>query len=365
MEKLLLVEQWGSCDANGKTIGHISKVLSEYLNLLQDHFRISVAVNSNLLHGIDRELFENIHLLDNCICEEENKSILVKIKDKIKVFSNIHKAWNQKGYDVIWFFRGDFFMLMYAMVHRKVKGTRYYCLLYHNQYGSGIVAQIIDFIYRHGIRRFDGVIYTQEKMFVPHNRTFYMPDYLYKPQMYQKYIAEEKDNKVVCVGLMNHDKDLEGIVKVFNETGYPLEIAGRFLDKQYLRYLRSFANENIIIEDVILSKEDYNNKLGNARFAIIPYKMSAYKGRTSGVLQESIFLQAIPIAPKQLLEDNGIPGIGYESLEELISGEIDIYKISDDRVNIDNILQVQKTVLEKYDWDLLRNNLVKWMKGRV
>lgn len=365
MEKLLLVEQWGSCDANGKSIGHISKVLREYVNLLQGNFSLGVIAHTSLLKEIENESFESIHMLNRCICEEGKKKIYTRIIDKIKLLLNIHSAWNQKGYDIIWFFRGDFFVLLYAMLHRKVKGTRYYCLMYYNQYGQGIVAKIIDFIYRCGIKRFDGIIYTQEKMRVPHSNIFYMPDYLYKPQMYQKYIAQEKENKAVCVGLMNYDKDLEGIIKVFNKIGYPLEIVGCFLDKQYERNLRNIARENIIIEDKILSNEDYNYKLGSARFAIIPYKMPAYIGRTSGVLQESMFLQAIPVAPRQLLEDNGIPGIGYGRLDELMSGEIDIYSISNNKAQLNNILQDQKLVLEKYNWNLKKNDLVKWMKGNI
>lgn len=45
--------------------------------------------------------------------------------------------------------------------------------------------------------------------------------------------------------------------------------------------------------------------------------MDCYKGATSGVLLESIFLKSIPVAPQKLLDYNGINGIGYGDLEEI------------------------------------------------
>ena len=363
-KKILLAEQWGSCDAQGKTIGHTSKVLNEYVDLLKDSFEINVIAHPNLLETADEGCFCSIKHLEYSICEEEKKTSVIRIKDKIKLFKNIHRIWKQKGYDIIWFFRGDFFLLMYALFHRKVGGTKYYCLMYHNQYGDGIIAKIVDFIYRHGIRRFDGMIYTQEKMNVPHNNTFYMPDYLYRPDKYCEFISKEKIDKVVCVGTMNRDKDLEGLVQAFNGNGYPLEIVGRFLEREHFEYLKSIAKENIQIQNVILTKEEYNCKLGEAKYSIIPYKMSAYSGRTSGVLQESMFLQAIPIAPKQLLEDNNIPGIGYDKLDEL--GKEALFfsdaccKQKEDKL-INRLLQEQSIALQKYDWLKVSIQLVAFL----
>ena len=364
MKKILLGEQWGSCDLQGKTIGHTSKVLNEYVDLIKDSFEINVIAHPNLLETVDKGCFCSIKHLAYSICEEERKTFFIRVKDKIKLFKNIRQIWKQKGYDVIWFFRGDFFLLLYALFHRKVIGTKYYCLLYHNQYGNGIIAKIVDFIYRYGIRRFDGMIYTQEKMVVPHNNTFYMPDYLYRPDQYCEFISKEKIDKVVCVGTMNRDKDLEGLVQAFNENGYSLEIVGRFLEQEHFKYLKSIAKENILIRNVILTKDEYNRKLGEARYSIIPYKMSAYSGRTSGVLQESMFLQAIPIAPKQLLEDNNVPGIGYSNLEELGKKELfslDVARKQTEKTLIEKLLQEQKKVLQKYDWLKVSSQLAAFL----
>ena len=363
-KKILLAEQWGSCDVQGKTIGHTSKVLNEYVDILKDSLEIHVIAHPNLLETADKGCFCSVKYLEHSICEEEKKTFFVRINDKIKLFKNIHQIWQQKGYDVIWFFRGDFFLLLYALLHRKVAGTKYYCLMYHNQYGKGIIAKIVDFIYRNGIRRFDGMIYTQEKMNVPHSNTFYMPDYLYRSDKYCGFISKEKIDKVVCVGTMNRDKDLEGLVQAFNENGYPLEITGRFLEREHFEYLKGIARENIQIQNVILSADEYNCRLGEAKYSVIPYRMSAYSGRTSGVLQESMFLQVIPIAPKQLLEDNKVPGIGYNNLDELAKSvtclsEIDRQTTEDNMIK--QILQDQKVVLQKYDWSNVSSQLVAFL----
>ncbi len=45
--------------------------------------------------------------------------------------------------------------------------------------------------------------------------------------------------------------------------------------------------------------------------------MGQYQSRTSGVLIESLFLDTVAIAPKQLLAENQIGGIGYDRIEEL------------------------------------------------
>lgn len=366
MKKILLAEQWGSCDAKGQTIGHTSKVLKEYFELLKDFFEIRVIAHPNLVCSVNQKDYQDISYLKYCICEEEKKGILKRLQDKIKLFMNIHKIWNQKGNDIIWFFRGDFFLLLYAIFSPKVKGTKYYCLIYHNQYGKGLVNRIIDLIYRVGIKRFDGIIYTQEKMCVRHNNAFYMPDYLYCKENYDKYIFERKTEKAVCVGTMNHDKDIEGLVFTFNENGYPLEIMGRFMDSEYFKYIKSIAKENVIVENIILSVEEYNSKLGEAKYSVVPYKMSAYNGRTSGVLLESLFLNTIPIAPKQLLEDNNIPGIGYDDLIEL--EKRDFWGKMQEPWNKEkngemSFQEKRNNILWRYEWQQVKKHLVEWMNA--
>ena len=117
---------------------------------------------------------------------------------------------------------------------------------------------------------------------------------------------------------MNPYKELEKLIDVFNENGIKLEIVGKFLDQQRYLDLQCRAKENIIIENVVLSEDEYYRKLAGAKYSILPYDMKVYAGRTSGVLQETVFVGTIPIAPKRLLEENQVRGIGYEQLDEMI-----------------------------------------------
>ena len=179
------------------------------------------------------------------------------------------------------------------------------------------MGRALDFVFRKGLSKFDAVIYTQKDMNIPHHKTLYMPDYYYDATKYDQYRLLPKADKVVCLGTMNPYKELEKLVDAFNENGFSLEIAGRFLDHQRYLNLQCRAKDNIMIEDVILSEDDYYRKLAGARYAIMPYDMKAYEGRTSGVLQEAVFVGTIPIAPKRLLEENDVQGIGYERLEDI------------------------------------------------
>ena len=316
-KQILMVDQWGSCDRQGRPIGHSVKVLHEYDELLQEVYDVSIAVPESMIADIKQNNFENIHLLPYSICEEQPQKIAKRIRDKKDIFSNIRDAWNQSGYDIIWFYRGDIFLLFYALFHKKKKNAKYVCLLCQNQLGRGFIGKITDVIYKYGVRRFDGVIYTQKKMAILTGNTFYMPDYFYDDK-YECYSGEEKEEKAVCVGTMNGDKDLEGMVNVFNQCGYPLEICGHFLDRDRYVKLKEMAFDNIIIDNRILSRDEFYTKIAQAKYSIIPYKMQAYSGRTSGVLQESVFLNTIPVAPKKLLEENEICGVGYSQIDDLV-----------------------------------------------
>ncbi len=79
------------------------------------------------------------------------------------------------------------------------------------------------------------------------------------------------------------------------------------------------AKDNVIVENVVLSEDDYYKKLAGAKYSILPYDMKVYEGRTSGVLLESIFLlERYRLHLKRLLEENEVRGIGYDTLQELL-----------------------------------------------
>ena len=153
---------------------------------------------------------------------------------------------------------------------------------------------------------------------------------------------------------MNPYKKLEELVEVFNDLDYPLEIAGYFFDRDRAARLKQRVKDNIFIDDRILDDVEYYEKLGSARYAVLPYDMEQYKNRTSGILLECAFLGVVPIAPHELLKENGLKGIGYTSIEEI--GE----KIF--QSNILEILEKNREKVERdFDEDLIRSRFIEWM----
>ena len=146
-----------------------------------------------------------------------------------------------------------------------------------------------------------------------------IPDYYYS-EKYDAYSEVVKKEQIACLGAMRGTKDLMGVVKRFNGTGIKVLIAGDFMDKEELKTIEDIADSNIIIKDAVLSFEEYYELIAESKYVILPYKLERYENATSGILLESLFLRSVPIAPKWLLENNKIAGIGYDKLEDLPSG---------------------------------------------
>ena len=145
-----------------------------------------------------------------------------------------------------------------------------------------------------------------------------MPDFLYSQEKYEKYQELEKERRVVCVGTMNRYKQLEELIDIFSKINMPLIIAGRFDDKARLSDLLDRKPKNVEIYDTILTENDYLKMMATSQYSILPYDMSQYINRTSGVLLESIYLGSIPIAPRELLIQNSLPGMGYNEMQDLL-----------------------------------------------
>lgn len=316
MKKVLLVDYYGTCDENGKPIGHSQKVLQEYSNLIKGKFIVSAAISPCLMNGLAGEFKEIIPLKYN-ISADGVKMLWDRITDKFKLISNIRFALKKKDYDIVWFYRTDFFLFFYFFLRGKRKYPKIIGQVYQEEFVAGKLSKLLNYFYRKGSLKFDGLIYTQKGMADFHSNTLYITDYYYDKEKYGKYKNIPKVKKAVCLGTMNPYKKLEELVEVFNENGIPLEIKGYFYEKERFQKLFQMKQENITIEDVILSEDEYYCLLAEAKYSVLPYDMEQYGCRTSGVLQESLFLNTIPIAPKKLLEENGIDGIGYEKIEEM------------------------------------------------
>lgn len=325
MKKVLLIDYYGTCDENGKAIGHSPKVLIEYGDLLKGEYVKSVAASPCLINEAVREQtqdFYRIYSLKYNIMTSDMTSFGKRVKDKFKLFYNLHQVFQIENQDILWFYRTDFFLALYFYLfiskkRNKKKYPKIVVLLYQNSFGENVLGRILNHIYYAGFKKADGIISTQEGFKDLGIPALYIPDYYYDAQKYEKYRRMEKEDKVVCIGTMSPYKQLVPLVEAFNVNGLLLEIRGFFFDKEQYQLLLKIKKENILIENVILTEEEYYRTLAGAKYSILPYDMGQYQCRTSGVLQECVFLDTIAIAPKQLLLENQIEGIGYSNIEEL------------------------------------------------
>ncbi len=316
---ILMVDYNGTCNEDGEALGHSPKVLHEYAGLLNGFAAVDALLSPCVAHKTVKEDFGNIYELPYNLIQGRDNSIVKRIVDKYYLFYNLSKVFKQKDYDIIFFYKMDFFLAVYLFLLgflKKNKKTKYVGLIYQQKFEVPF-APLVNYIYRKGIQKLDGLIHTLELNVLAHRNSMYMPDYYYVPEVYDRYKILEKQEKVVCVGTMNYYKELDKLVECFNQGTYPLEICGYFMEKEMLIRLQEKASENIQIHDRVLSQEEYYTLIGEAKYSILPYNMQQYKERTSGVLYETVFLDSIPIAPKGLLEYNHISGIAYNSWEDI------------------------------------------------
>lgn len=319
MQKVLLIDYYGMCDRDGKALGHSPKVLEEYRELIGDEYDVGVAASPCLIEGA-KGRFCDKYVLKYNIYSENEMSVGKRIKDKFMLLSNINQVLRISGYDIFWFYKTDFFLfffLCFKNLRNKKKHTKFMAQIYQADFGQGRLGSVLNWFYQKGMQKLDGITYAQKEMEGLHPNMLYFPDYYYEENLYKRYAQMKKTEKAVCLGTMNTYKKLDELIDAFQRNGYSLEIRGFFYDKSYYERLSHKLAPNIILEDTILTEEEYYEALAGAKYTVLPYDMKQYKCRTSGVLIESLFVNTIAIAPEQLLRENQIEGIGYQSIEEL------------------------------------------------
>lgn len=347
MKKVLLIDYYGMCDKDGQAVGHSPKVLEEYSILLGAEYQVSVAASPCLIKEAGEQFREKYPLRYNIYSDRE-MSVRKRIRDKRLLYSNISEALKINGYDIYWFYKTDFFLfffLCFKKIHRGRKPVRFMAQIYQAGFARSRLAPVLNWFYRRGMQKFDGITYAQKDMSGLHPNMLYFPDYYYDPGKYQRYRRAEKQEKAVCLGTMNTYKRLRELIEAFRSNGYPLEIKGYFYDRKYYEDLRQGLPANVILEDKILSEEEYYQTLAGAKYTVLPYDMAQYQSRTSGVLIESLFLDTVAVAPKQLLAENQIDGIGYDSIDEL--KELDFFTGIPVRSNHDRLKEFDKNEIAR------------------
>lgn len=318
MKKILMCGYYGMCDSSGKSVGHTAKVTEEYFELLITRHKVSILGSPSVISSLPDRMYNYCSKLKYDIVIDVPFTFIKRVLDKFKIMYNAHVCCNQKGYDTLFFYQVDFFFFFYLWLFYKKKKQEIYCLIYHQDFTGGKVEGILQWIYNQALKKISGVVYTQRRLEINHPKSLYIPDYFYQEEKYGKYRVLDKKEKVVCLGTMNRYKKIEELVGVFSKINYELEICGKFDDIDRFQNLLELRKENIKINNQVLSIEDYYKKMGEAKYSILPYDMNQYNNRTSGVLLETLYVGSIPIAPKTLLEQNELPGFGYEKMEEVI-----------------------------------------------
>lgn len=349
MRSVTVVEYLNYVNECGEAIGHGKKVLSEAVELLKDDFDVH-CIASEAYRPEGFALDKALPRLNQSAGEVTNGAILNQIK---AVFAAVRT-------DVVWFTNVDWVLLAYLAFFKpravKVMATLYRDYATDIAQGGSKARRVKVAAVRCGIRNIDILVVTNKTLRLSDSQIF-MPDYIYT-EKYDAYRVpdSEKLNQVVCVGSMRPSKDLRGVVRAFAATNMPVKIVGSFCDKNEFMWLCEHATDNITVEDRKLDDDEYYGLIGGSCYVILPYKLVDYRSATSGILQECLFLGTIPIAPKALLDANGVSGIGYESIDDLA----DVTTWASAGVpNIDGLADymeenIKKTILTALEADALR-----------
>lgn len=321
MMKVTLVEYLNYVNDENQPVGHGKKVLQQMANLLSMDFSIEcICSESYLPLGFQKCRQTPIEI------SQKDKSIK-QINNA--VFKNLKICESAVAdSDIIWFTNSDWhlmaFLPFFNTKKRKIIVTAYRDIRKDVADSKSRLRIIKKSIVEKGISRVNLFVITNENLKLSNNQLF-IPDYICD-KSYDMFVSPQKIDRILCVGAMRKSKDLLGVIKHFRETDIPVYITGGFQDKEWFNKLKDLCSSNIQIEDRMVPYEEYYSLIGESRFTIMPYDMTIYDSATSGILQEAIFLGSIPIAPKRLLDYNGINGIGYEQLEELPTNLEDMKK---------------------------------------
>lgn len=363
--KLAMCNYYAMCNNTGQVIGHSDKVTKEYFELLKDDFEVELVATPSLIKLNEATGFSKLISLPYEINVDAPFTLKRRIMDKLHSMISVRKCLKSDA-DVIFFYQVDFFLFFYLKYFYKknkakheLQNKKVFALIFHQDFTGGSLEPLLQKIYMGGLKSLDGVIYTQPTAKLNHPNKIWIPDYYYEDSIYGRYQNRPKENKAVCLGSMNRFKQLEALIESFKNSGTILEICGAFDDEKRAEALKESvkAYSNIKIENRVLTKEEYYEKLAVSKYSIIPYDMKQYKNRTSGVLLESIFTGCIPVAPKELLLNNACPGIGYQDLSELKNEEA---------FNIDeqSFTSSSKEIIGRYCSSFVREQMVKMFLER-
>lgn len=325
MNKVYMIEYQGRCDEEKNAVGHAPKVLTEYYNFIQDYCDVTVLAPQVVLDSVVEKDSMDTVVLPRHIMQKGHISFFEKIKNKFNMFKNISESIryaNQKESGILWFFNVEYYILLYFLVHKKPSHKIYFTMFtdgYFSSSETGLKGRIVNIVkqvvFEKAQKKLDFIISSGPKFKYKKCDSVFIPDYTFDTNLLDYY--PQKTEIAVCLGTMDKGKQLEEMIRAFTRINYKLVIAGRFYDKEYLAEMQAIAGANITISDMYLSNEQYHQMMSNAKYTVLPYSKEKYTHQTSGVLQEALFADTIPITYDAILKANGIPGIGFFSWDSL------------------------------------------------
>lgn len=352
MHRIGIVDYESGTDINKIPLGHINKVLEEYIALIKDEFSSCIIASESVVKSIDNGVLMQSEYI---VLPYENvlkitKKIIYKIKLKMKSLMNIRAVFMQDKCDILWFINVTYLLYLYLFFCGK-RNKKIICTMYRQNFSDEKFGCIINFFYKRALKKVDLIISSCNSFSFSHNNVFFMPDYYYQ-EKYTQYVPKEKEEKIVCVGTIDRRKKIMDILPKLNRLQYPVVIVGDFIDNAYYSEVKAAAGADITVINQHLSYKEYCTYLGKAKYCILPYDKRRYKSRTSGVLIESMFLNTVPIADKRLLEFNDIKGIDIDLLDTYRAEELKNQDLSS------FYEQYLKKKISSYNFVVIRNQLI-------
>lgn len=329
-------------------IGHGMKVFQEAVSLVSQDDVISVSCPE---YSSPRE--KDHRNVDSIIPERDNviKKYLIQIRTIRKAF----RVANESKDKIVWFTNVHWllpFLMGVLPIKKHVILTMFRDIAEDTLMAGTKLKRIKHHYVRKGISKAAFLIVTNPSLSIS-ERQLHIPDYYYTEE-YEKYQKKEKEDRVVCLGIIRETKDIRGLIGKFRNTDIPVLIAGRFDSQDTYQWAMENKSDNIIIENRKIAEEEYYNFIAGSRFVILPYKTEWCRNATSGILLEAVFLSSIPIGPRILLDNNQINGIGYETLEDLPGTYAELEKLGESVKN--DILRYKKETVQKR----LQEAIKKW-----
>ncbi|MGN0347075.1 MAG: hypothetical protein ACI4DU_07290 [Lachnospiraceae bacterium] len=316
MKKVAMIEYQGRCDTEGNAVGHSPKVLKEYHDFIKDFCAVEIFAPEVIGRNLPDDIRKKCCPLPKNIVMKGHNSFFEKVNNKLHMFTNLKKAFAETDADIVWFFNVEYYLMLYLFFHKKPK-QKVVLTMFLDGYHGNTVARFKQWVFEQAQKKMDLILASGEYFKFKNCKSHYIPDYYYNPEKYEKYRLQEKKEQAVCLGTMSSGKKLEELVEAFNQNGYSLIIAGRFYEKERFANLKKAAKQNITLRDCYLSEEEYYRLLSSSRYTVLPYGEDVYGTQTSGVMQEAMFLDVIPVANAKVLKAGSIPGVAFADYAEL------------------------------------------------